>query len=283
MYLIYHKKDFDGICSAAIIKMSYPDADLIGWDYGDPYDQFLLFIDEDIIVVDIHFPMNTMYNISSRNKLTWIDHHKSAIDAFNAFDHSSDNNITTVLEIGRGACELTWEYIFPTVPVPSTIKWLGKYDTWREYGTQSWDNHIMPFQYGMRQLCVNIETFPRYILLDGFLPMINEILEKGRNIIKYQKSIDNKICNTYAFERKFKGLNAICLNLPFIDSTTMNSVYDSKKHDIMLGFSFTGKHWSCSLRSDNDVDCSVIAKSLGGGGHANAAGFEVKTFEDIFN
>ena len=35
MICIYHKKDFDGICSAAIVKRKYPNASFIGWDYGE--------------------------------------------------------------------------------------------------------------------------------------------------------------------------------------------------------------------------------------------------------
>ena len=32
---------------------------------------------------------------------------------------------------------------------------------------------------------------------------------------------------------------------------------------------------NCSLRSNGDYDVSAIAKAFGGGGHKNAAGFEV--------
>jgi nanoRNase/pAp phosphatase (c-di-AMP/oligoRNAs hydrolase) len=32
---------------------------------------------------------------------------------------------------------------------------------------------------------------------------------------------------------------------------------------------------NCSLRSNGGYDVSVIAKAFGGGGHKNAAGFEV--------
>jgi nanoRNase/pAp phosphatase (c-di-AMP/oligoRNAs hydrolase) len=42
----------------------------------------------------------------------------------------------------------------------------------------------------------------------------------------------------------------------------------------MLTFQYDGKAWQCSIyTTKNDIDCSVIAKSLGGGGHAGAAGF----------
>jgi nanoRNase/pAp phosphatase (c-di-AMP/oligoRNAs hydrolase) len=80
----------------------------------------------------------------------------------------------------------------------------------------------------------------------------------------------------------YGGLRAICLNTRAFSSNTLKSVYNPDKHDVMIGFEYTGTKWSISLRSDNDIDVSVIAKVRGGGGHTKAAGFEVNNFEDIF-
>ncbi len=42
------------------------------------------------------------------------------------------------------------------------------------------------------------------------------------------------------------------------------------------------RHYYVSLRSDSDeVDVSVIAKSLGGGGHRRASGFTCERLEDV--
>ena len=48
---------------------------------------------------------------------------------------------------------------------------------------------------------------------------------------------------------------------------------------MMITFSTNGKQWRVSLYQDGrpDVDCSVIAKKYGGGGHKGAAGFECVT------
>jgi nanoRNase/pAp phosphatase (c-di-AMP/oligoRNAs hydrolase) len=41
--------------------------------------------------------------------------------------------------------------------------------------------------------------------------------------------------------------------------------------------------WNFSLYNDNGkVDCSVIAKSFGGGGNNGAAGFRIKDLSKIF-
>ncbi len=86
-----------------------------------------------------------------------------------------------------------------------------------------------------------------------------------------------------AFESQFEGLRAICLNLQGGGTNTFKSVYDPLKHDIMMPFQFNGKEWLFSLYTDKpEVDCSVIAKRYGGGGHRGASGFQVEDIKTIF-
>jgi nanoRNase/pAp phosphatase (c-di-AMP/oligoRNAs hydrolase) len=51
----------------------------------------------------------------------------------------------------------------------------------------------------------------------------------------------------------------------------------------MMPFRYNGKFWVISLYTTKDnVDCSVLAKNRGGGGHKQAAGFQVDNIKDIF-
>jgi hypothetical protein len=101
--------------------------------------------------------------------------------------------------------------------------------------------------------------------------------------MKYQDIMDESATRSYSFEREAFGARVICLNVPYFNSESLKSKYDSNKHDIMIGFCYTGNKWSVSLRSGKEeFDVSVIAKQRGGGGHKGAAGFEVANFEDIF-
>lgn len=86
-----------------------------------------------------------------------------------------------------------------------------------------------------------------------------------------------------AFEREaFGGLKALCLNEGVFSSETMKT-QKPERYDVLIGFVYNKSFWRVSLRTlKDDVDVSEIAKKRGGGGHKKAAGFEVKTFEDIF-
>lgn len=287
MICIYHNKDLDGYCSGAIVKLKYPDAVLFGYDYGKPF-PFDDFIGHEVIMIDVSLPMPDMLRLGvTCRHLTWIDHHISAINDFNKI-HAGEpglESILPVLENGISACEGGWKYLFPNEQMPTAVKLLGEYDTWRNGDKDRWDNAIMPFQYGMRMFCSSPETFPQELLRD-YEPItdnpVYKIMHEGKLILSYQKTQNERACKS-SFEIEFEGLKAICLNNGGANSQVFESVYDEGKHDVMIPFVFTGKHWTFSLyTTKKDVDCSVIAKSKGGGGHKQAAGFQLKELPEEF-
>lgn len=289
MICIYHNKDLDGYCSGAIVKRKYPDAIMLGWDYGMPLPfEESEVIGHHLILIDISFPMAKMFELAvTAESLTWIDHHISAIKEYKAFPPEAigGENIIAVLEDGISACEGGWKYLFPDVEMPTAVKLVGEYDTWRNQDKFRWDNAILPFQFGMRMFCSSPETFPTQ-LFDDYVIVTNnpvyKIINDGKLILSYQKTQNERACKS-SFEIEFEGLRAVCLNNGGANSQVFDSVYDESKHDIMIPFFFTGKHWTFSLyTTKNEVDCSVIAKNKGGGGHKKAAGFQLKELPDEF-
>ena len=288
MICIHHNKDLDGFTSGAIIQRKYPDCKLIGWDYKDPIPDFLYnkFEGEDIIMIDITFPLKTMIELGNICNLTVIDHHismKREVDAMEILDPGF-LTFVYIYEPNRAACEIGWDYFFPDEEMPSMVQLLGMYDTWRNDDKEVWEKVILPVQYAMRVHCTSPETFPHsYFDESKFKEEYDFICGVGQNIIKYQEQKDMLQCQRSSFERTLDGLRAICLNTTAFSSNTMVSVYDPAKHDVMVGLEYTGKLWAVSLRSSKpDVDVSVIAKARGGGGHKAAAGFEVKNLDEIF-
>lgn len=284
---IYHSRDLDGYSSGAIIKLKYPNAKLIGFDYGE----FLKIENSDfgkpIIMADVSLPMPKMKELAelSNNQLTFIDHHKSAIADYKKFVEIENNGkqfCTAVLEDGIAACEGTWKYLFPDKKMPEAILLLGQYDTWRNQDKDRWENRILPFQFGMRMICNSPDTFPDYLFSDND-EIIESIIKDGKTVLKYQAQVNEQACKG-VFECEFEGLRAICLNGGGFNSDVFKSVYDESKHDVMMPFKFDGKNnkWIISMYGTKDIDLSVIAKKYGGGGHKSACGFETLNISTIF-
>lgn len=94
--VIYHRSDFDGIFCREIAHHFLPDAELIGWEYGDI--EPAVAPDGRLYIMDLSVP-----GLMAHPNLVWIDHHKSAIDKYPA-------TIRGVRIDGVAACRLAWQW-----------------------------------------------------------------------------------------------------------------------------------------------------------------------------
>jgi len=264
---LFHEADHDGQASAAIVKRRYPDVELIGWDYGKevPWDK----IEEadEVIMVDISFqPYDLMKKVADLAKLTWIDHHATAIKNY------EENKIpgSIILKDGIGACVLTWQYYFPDENVPAGVRLLGEYDVW---------NHLDPsckaFEYGMRVR----DTDPKSNIWEFIFSNISNlgmIVDEGDTILLYIENTYKHLAEKYVYEKEIDGLKFLVANNPHRTSDYFDSVWDIRKYDGMMSYFWTGDCWNVSLyTSKENIDVSKVAEKYGGGGHKKAAGFQV--------
>lgn len=82
--VIHHSADFDGIFCREIARKFLPDAELIGWDYGNP--KIPVPIEGTIYILDLSpecldAPYGQLLP-SILERTIWIDHHKSAINKY---------------------------------------------------------------------------------------------------------------------------------------------------------------------------------------------------------
>lgn len=267
MKCFYHSADLDGWCSGAIVKNKYPECELRGIDYGDKFSYDGLIPDEKIFMVDFSLqPYDEMVELNAFFDLTWIDHHKSAIEEHKKRPLRTAN---TSLEVGKAACELTWQLLFGNTTPPSVVTLLGRYDVWDHR-----DSMVLPFQYGMRLRAVNPEEDMNF-WKKVFTVFPDEILLEGQTILDYINQDNSKYAQACAFETILDGLHCIAVNRQLTNSQTFDSVWDSNKYGAMLTFGWRKGQWHISLYSDRkDIDVSIIAKAHGGGGHKGAAGFQ---------
>jgi hypothetical protein len=266
---------------------------MIGINYGQEFPWDRILPSEEVFMVDFSLqPFEEMWRLNNCCILHWIDHHATAIRDFKLYPEMGKEG-RILLKDGMGACELTWEYLFPLDEIPLAVHWLGRYDVWDHS-----DVNVLPFQYGMRQFD---DTRPGNqelwsMLLKRRSGMTIPIKNDGRLLMNYEAAQNTKFCRAYAFETVLKQplslmeregdlaesthreFPAICANRGFTNSKVFDSVYDPEKHDLMITFCRLkppAGEWTVSLYSTKpETDCGEIARTFGGGGHKGAAGFQ---------
>lgn len=273
---IYHSEDLDGFCSAAVVKYRIPEAVLIPADYGDDPSDLIARVDRDdtVFVVDFFLGVAHMSKLAETCKLIWIDHHLTAIRACETAGISI--SIPGKREVGKAACELVWEFLFPSTPLPLAVTLLGRFDV-RDHT----DPRTIPFQFGMRaenldpQSDVAMDVWQR--LFEGDITLLNSIMEVGASIFQYQQQFDRKYFRRYGYTGRFLNLPAVFLNRGIAGSFAFADC-DPKLLKVAYCRTKDGR-WSVGLYSDNpDIDCGALAARFGGGGHRGAAGFTCDAF-----
>jgi oligoribonuclease NrnB/cAMP/cGMP phosphodiesterase (DHH superfamily) len=290
IHIFYHGADLDGHASGAIARDALCDKDVMMYpiDYGQPFPWELINPDDTVYMLDYSIPeLWKLYDLVG-GKLIWIDHHVSAIQKYlvEYVERENGKSVPGKRLIGKGACELTWEYFYPGEEVPEVIMLLSQYDVWDKSDEGRWNDVILPFQMGFRTLDTDPVSDPevwefifRDVIASGrCAEFIDNVVEDGDVIILFQKAVNVVLMQSHGFEFLWEGLRCVAVNVPRASSQIFDSVYDPDLHDLMVAFSYHGrdKLWTVSLYSET-VDCSEIAKKYGGGGHKGAAGFPCET------
>ena len=265
----YHSVDLDGLCSGAIINsMLKGNVILHGINYGEEIPWHLI-IKRDVFMVDFCLqPFQDMQKLKDMaNSLVWIDHHKSAIQE----SHDNDFNAEQYLDISKAACEICYEQFFGE-NIPRGVKHIGRFDIWDHT-----DPETLIYQYGARYYInsVNDDAWDKILKDDD--DFYNMILNTGEIILKYEENQNKKKIYATHFYTTISDHPAIAANVPLCNSKLFDSLIITKNHILMPFYLRTNKIWNVSLYSnDPEIDCSVIAKEYGGGGHRGAAGFQCK-------
>lgn len=261
--IVYHSKDYDGICSREIVKKAYPDAETFGFNYGDKIPDNLDTYDQ-LILVDISFPPDIMKGIKDR--LIWVDHHITAIQDSEKNGYAG---VPGIRKIGEGACSLAWKY-FMKSPVPEAVSLLSAYDVW-DKEKHDWERETLPFQYALRGL-YGLDLTAEIIESDPL-----NIIQEGKIILRYQKEEWKNCVNKNAFpvtvDGKLKGLAMITTNT---GSSQFDHVYPD--YDIFVWGTLGGDgifRFSIASNSErvSEFNCGVYMKEhYNGGGHQGVAG-----------
>lgn len=286
--VIYHRADFDGIFCREIARKFLPEAELIGWDYGDP--EPVVEQEAQLYILDLSVP-----GLMRHPRLTWIDHHKSAIEEYSSlFKINLPFRVMYCID-GVAACRLAWQFFtgFPAtgfvsslpthaayftriVNEPLAVRLAGEYDIWDKR-----DPDAELFQHGLRSRELTADIWEMLLKDDGQPGggIVNGLLIDGR-IVQYAQTRQNEsVIKEIGFTFEWEGLTFLGCNASRYNSHLFTAGL-KPEHDGCFGFKWTGTQWTVSLYGvpgKPDVDLSKIAVKYGGGGHKQACGFRTKT------
>lgn len=286
MKCFYHN-DSDGKCAAFWVASNvrihdkYNDMPVFQEiDYRTKFPMETIRKDEQVYIVDYSISPDEMRELLNITKdVTWIDHHKTAIEKYKEFEHE----IRGIRYDGVSACMLTYCYIHHmtargegeikpfdismTEDAPMFTKLIDDWDVWKfNYGD---DTRYFQIAFNAYDFSPCADTWDMFFDNDGEQTLI----EQGKIMIQYR---DNWAKNymKLGFETEFEGHKCFAVNLGCCNSEYFKSLPEGK-YEILIPFVFDGNVYTVSLYSTT-VDVSEIAKKYGGGGHKGASGFQIK-------
>jgi oligoribonuclease NrnB/cAMP/cGMP phosphodiesterase (DHH superfamily) len=279
--VIMHHNDPDGYCAAAIANRKVESqgacAAFIPMQYGKPIPYAICKGADVIVMVDFSASPEDMFKLKDMcRQFIWIDHHETALDKMGkaGFETSGTR------KVGKSGCELSWEFFFPTLPMPFAVRLIGRYDVWDlDYaGPDIPKGDVLAFYYG----CQGVDLYPQSEIWGRWLTRATyptHTVVAGKTILAYLRRTYAQLCDTSAYSVWLDDRRFIALNSNFRGSLQFDSIYDPKKHAGMLVYGQRSDgQWTVSLYSTrDDIHVGEIAAKYGGGGHKGAAGFVCNT------
>lgn len=278
--LIYYHDDNDGLCAAAIVANQYDQhrftVKCVAINYGkELWNPEEIKAAEEVWLVDFTCEKMDEFIKSCGSKLTWIDHHKTAMERWQDWWNSDIHGIRS---LDKAACELTWEYVHPGSDMPAAVAYIGDKDMWKFKHTET-----KAFCSGF-SLMVKTPDDSEWdeLLSSEHKNTVNRMIDIGYLLLEAQ---DYRIQK--AFERgidfTFHDLKARLVNTTGNISELGEFIYKKPEYDIAIMWQAIEDMVVFSLRSDsgnpNSPDCAEIAQKYDGGGHKNAAGFQIKDMD----
>ena len=272
---LYHN-DTDGRASAAIVRQALGhEVSFYEMKYGDSLPLEELIVADHIIIVDFSLSPEDMHRLVTYHKVTWIDHHKTAIEELcEIADH-----LPGLRDITDAACVLTWKYFFPDEKVPFSIQLISDRDIW------TWKHsETGAFNEGLFQKNTNPRNDKLWEpLLNDDHALLHQLIENGSTLRGARlRSIQSSTAR-YGFPVVFEGFRTLAINLRGSGDLGEHI----RNHGYQIAYCYIDNmvdneiYTFVSLYS-REVDVAGIAHRFGGGGHAGAAGFHFKRSQSPF-
>ena len=286
IYCCYHNPCYDGFGSAYSAWRQFgKKAEYIPCSYAGKLPE----IEDGSVVyfLDFSTKADVMRELGKRCKVIVLDHHKSAEDNLKEFEvlpaymhvHAEQPEykagVQVRFDMNKSGAMLAWEFFNPTKPAPKLIDYVQDRDLWKHEleNTKEFNAYLKTFEFDFQQWDnINAETSTSY----GF----KKFVEFGVVALKQEEQLVKLICSSSAI-KFFPGPDTV---VAFVNTSShwsdvgnalLNKHVVDVDHTLSVTYLAKYNNWMFSLRSRGDFDVSNIAKHFGGGGHKNAAGFNL--------
>lgn len=254
--VLYHA-DADGFGAAYALWTGLGDhAHYIPVQYGEPVPAIPEGT-ETLLIVDFSYDRATCLRLAQDFKVVILDHHASAREELAGLPFA-------IFDLKRSGAMMAWDYMWPRAarPVPDIIRYVQDRDLWR----------------------FELPDSEAVNLAIGAMPWEFEVwdafdLEEARKVGRALLGLREKQVRA-AVERA-----VVVEFLGHVVPVTNAAVHVSEVGQVLLAhhlaapfavmYADRGAKRTFSLRSRGDFDVAALCRSMGGGGHRAAAGFEV--------
>lgn len=278
--IIYHSPCPDGVTSAAIASNYLKNHGRRAKFHPTSYGSKPPSIPDNSIVMFLDFAWNKvdLMDLIERSRMVIVlDHHKSHQQELFGIDHPKAN---IVFDMDKSGCGLTWEFFYPALQYPEMVKYVQDRDLWRFSHDET-----KPFASYLQSINSSIDEYSKLLIKMESRNGHYDVMMMADACYKLECSLVKRACKSAVMVR-FVYNDGI-----YIVPAVNTGVYQSEVgHELLqlhpeARFSATfyrSSHsdWRWGLRGRGDFDVSEVAKMFGGGGHHNAAGFEVKAVDN---
>lgn len=300
--VIYHANCADGFGAAFAAWLKLGDeAEYLPARYGKDASPDMMaerVRDREVYILDFSFPREVMYHIfANAKRVVWLDHHKTAFEMWcddGERDHCEQSNGRdyVLLDNNKSGAWLAWEYFHPGTEVPLLIKHIDDRDRWQFKMDGTKELHAAlrsaPWNFPQWKELLESDLVPMYkagkAILCAHDQHVQSVVKGAARKCSIVPSVINSSDSYKApwvwwHDEEYGdtcGANGLAANCP-------PHLTSDVGHELANRSGTFGLCWHidsrlvcrCSLRSNGGYDVSAIVKAFGGGGHMNAAGFEV--------
>jgi len=296
--IIYHGNCPDGWAAAYICKLKYPEAEFMPLNHGLTdealEDLFAMVDNKHVIMVDYSLRTRELNDklAALANTFRILDHHKTAQAVLEGAPYA-------IFDMKRSGAGMAWDYLFGKdaylegdgyLERPFWISYTEDQDLW---------NWVLPHS---QEINAYLMVQPRTVeVWDKIIEMSAADAEKrGKGVRSYIEYYTRSVLaevqegvlffQTGTIESEdetitlpvYTSYRTGVLNIPYVGVSEAGAALVESGFDIGLAWFERGDgliQFSLRSKKGGPIDVAAIAKTYGGGGHNNAAGFQVSLRE----